>query len=360
MRVRTLVKAALRCSVVLAAAASLYSPGRVVVSQQNFPQPNRKPACTIFCGDNTMNYVVLAKPPACWGGPLPADNAGGALDGVPPGDKAAICDSLKATQGDRASCPAYKALMRACGGSGGGGKGSDRCDEPSLPWFDRGAACSDVQAPLVATQGDLVRVSVCGYSVFTGKNPIPGDKLALGAYLTIIRSEVQAQIGSKVCCDSIRTAARTGTPCDPSRDIDCDGIPNDTDVTRNPEGTYSMPRIDIYTLPKDGPVDRFPPGLDPDDPDFLPNTTARDAKGVGPCACKWQLVKGTLACSPDGRADHVYTAAWRCPSNGKEVFTTKRAKATQPCKEYKDSGVSLLREWMQEAMSFEEMIGYFL
>jgi len=81
----------------------------------------------------------------------------------------------------------------------------------------------------------------------------------------------------------------------------------------------------------------FPPGLDPDDPNFLPESTARDSKGVGECACKWELVKGTLTCSPDGKKDHVYVANWRCPATGKEVMTTKYAKASARCKEYKNA-----------------------
>jgi hypothetical protein len=183
----------------------------------------------------------------------------------------------------------------------------------------------------VAINNQAVTVSVCGYPVFRGTPPPPVNEVALAAYRELVTANVQSSTGSKICCDTLRESARTGAPCFPAVDIDCDGIPNAQDTYRDDTIGISYPDIDLFTRAPGAGIDDFPPGLDPDDPNFLPNSTARDSKGVGDCPCKWELMSGKLACSPDGRQEHVYTATWRCPANGKEVFTTKRAKASAPC-----------------------------
>ena len=301
--------------------------------QQSFPQPNRKPACTCFCGDATFNSFRIFSAAdvdagKCYGGPLPADACGQAVNELPAAERAAVCQRLKASAS--ANCPAVKA---ACGGTAGDGPKPD-CQKPT-PWFDPQPDCKDVQAPVVAINNRAVTVSVCGYPIFRGTQPPPYDPLAIDAYKNVMEGNVQSAMGSKVCCDKLRDAARTGNPCFPAVDIDCDGKPNDRDTFR--EGSSEYPDINLFTRSSNQNIDRFPPGLDPDDPNFMPWSTARDSKGVGDCPCKWELTSGKLTCSPDGRADHVYAATWTCPANGKEVLTTKYVKATGPCKEYKDT-----------------------
>jgi len=133
---------------------------------------------------------------------------------------------------------------------------------------------------------------------------------------------VQVRVGSEICCKQFRAAERSGTPCNPVADLDCDGIPNQTDVVS--ESGASFPDINnLFSRPEGAPIDPFPPGLDPDDPEFFPPADK--------CDCKWELVKGTLNCSPDGKQRHFYQARWRCPSTGNERFTRKYATPTTPC-----------------------------
>ena len=312
--------------------ALLFLRAPVTEGQQNFPQPNRKPACTCFCGDATFHSfnvfpVEAQRAGVCFGGPLPADKCGEDLANMPPGELRALCQRANARD---LECPALKPL---CGSrSGPTEKG---CNDPATPWFGDSPGCKDVQAPAVAINNGAVTVSVCGYPVFRGVDPSPiagvDPATFLNAYLPVMKDHVKSQVGSRVCCDKLREAARTGNPCYPAQDIDCDGKPNASDITTS-DGGVTYPDINLFSKQVGAAVDEFPFGLDPDDPNFLPAPTARDSKGVGECPCKWELTKGTLTCSPDGVKDHVYTATWKCPVNGKEVFTTKYAKASAECK----------------------------
>ena len=320
----------------------LFNSPRTSGQQQNFPQPNRKPACTCFCGDGTFNSFNLfsrvdAKAGKCYGGPLPAAACGRLGREMPAEQRRAICEGLKASRSG--SCPAVKAF---CNDRGDPSK--QDCPKPA-PWFDSPPSdCKDVQAPVVAINNGAVTVSVCGLPVYRGAPMPPADALSLSAYQQVIIGHVQQTVGSKVCCEKVRESARTGNPCFPGVDIDCDGVPNARDTYE--AGNVVYPDINLFTKAKDASVDNFPPGLDPDDPNFLPGNTARDSKGVGDCPCKWELTSGKLACSSDGQKDHVYTATWKCPANGKEVFTTKYANASAPCKEYqRASGASFLFEY---------------
>ena len=306
----------------------LNSP-RTAGQQQNFPQPNRKPACTCFCGDGTFkSFNLFSREDAvagkCYGGPLPADACGRLGGDMPAEQRRAICQGLNA--GRSSSCPAVKAF---CDEQGDAPK--QDCQKPA-PWFDQPSDCKDVQAPVIAINNRAVTISICGLPVYRGAPTPPVNDLALTAYKDVISAHVQRTVGSKVCCDRVHESARTGTPCFPGVDIDCDGVPNSEDTYRS--NSVSYPDINLFTKSGNASVDEFPPGLNPDDANFLPGSTARDSKGVGDCPCKWELTSGKLACSSDGQKDHVYTATWKCPANGKEVFTTKYAKASAPCKEY--------------------------
>ena len=205
---------------------------------------------------------------------------------------------------------------------------NSNCPSPTK-WFDNSASCKEKRAPWVQVRGTSVAVSICGYEVFRGTIPNTTDKLLVEAYRQAIIGHVRSQIGSTVCCDQFRDAVRTGSPCDPSKDIDCDGVSNQTDTVTT--SSVVLPDINIFTRASGARIDTFPEGLDPDDPDFLPDRTARDSKGVGECPCKWELIKGELKCGGGGEGRHVYLATWRCPTSKAEVITTKYAAASQPC-----------------------------
>jgi hypothetical protein len=167
---------------------------------------------------------------------------------------------------------------------------------------------------------------MCGYPVFRYRDSSLRDPLFADAYRAAMRDQLLASSSSKVCCDKFAQAVRSGKPCDPRKDVDCDGRPNNTDLD-----DIKMPDIDAFKRANNAAIDPFPYLFDTSNPDFLPNRTARNSRGVGDCPCKWELVKGELRCSPDGKQDHHYKATWRCPKTGAEVITIKYAPATAPC-----------------------------
>ena len=197
-----------------------------------------------------------------------------------------------------------------------------KCEQPT-PWFGSSSACRDVQSPEIKDSGGkmpLVTLYICGLDVFHDFPPkdFPGGVVQYKAGLA---SFVKQRVGSKVCCEKLREAVRTKKPCDPTDDIDCDGNRNTNEFTK----LSKFPDINnLFTTPEGAPVDPLPRGLNPDDTEFFPPQDK--------CDCKWELAKGTLTCSPDGRQPHVYQARWRCPSTGNERFTRKEAPATERCR----------------------------
>lgn len=303
--------------------------------QQQFPDTTRKIACGCFCGGSSPDYFLFSNNKDC-AGILAADACNRELSSLPPARLDAMCKV--ASENRKGSCPA---LQELCGSRKP--DPDSKCENKPTPWFDRSTECTDVQSPQVALVGSEVKLSFCGFPVFRFDPPADKDRLMREAYVSVLKEWIQQTVGSKICCSSFRKSMQTGEPCNPAVDVDCDGRPNQTDINT----TYSsapVPAIDLYTLPTGSPVDPFPTGLNPDDPNFLPNTTARDSKGVGECACKWELIKGDLKCSPDGKQQHVYVATWRCPSNKTEVMTTRYAPATAPCSKGSSSALLLLGE----------------
>ena len=276
---------------------------------------NRKPACTIFCGDATMNYIVLDRPPACFGGPLPADNAPAYPKDLSNEDRKRMCQNLKSADKSATSCPAFKQLMQSCNEQEG--PPENKCKKPSAPWLGSPPTeCKDFQGWQVEQTGGTVSLYVCGYRVYS--NPTVGtDKLFSAAYVGALKLSVRDSIGDKLCCDTFREAARTGNPCDPRSDLDCDGKPNAEDH----DGSF--PTIDLnYTTAQGANIDPFPPGMNAGE--IYPNQFAcKD--------CQWELMRGQLKCSPDGKQKHVYQAKWKCPLTGVEADTFKYAPATEPC-----------------------------
>ena len=282
----------------------------------------KQPACTIFCGDGTFNTFSLGAKP-CWGGPLPAESAGSHFNELAEADQAAICRNLAAANKPRQSCPAFKTLAQLCKD-----KAPDKedCEKPT-PWFGTPpAGCKDIQTWAVLTEGREVTLTICGEPVFRYVMQREGN-----IYPGTLLTRVQESAGTRICCDKFREAARTGVPCDPRADVDCDGRPNEKDVLRDsPAEGQSLfsgipyPAINrVFSTPEGAAIDPFPPGLNSDDTDFFPPQDK--------CDCKWELMKGTLTCSSDGRQPHTYQARWRCPSSGNERFTRKEAAASAPC-----------------------------
>jgi len=194
---------------------------------------------------------------------------------------------------------------------------------PATPWFDKDTGCAEAQRPVITTSPGHVVLSICGSEIYRHSFD---DQPYLEEYAAALVERVKQQVGSTVCCQSFRNALRSGEPCNPGSDVDCDGRPNQTDEVAD----APFPDINIFSSPPGASVAPFPAGLDPDDPDFLPGSTARASRGVGDCDCKWELIRGVLNCDTGGQ-QHSYVATWRCPTTGAEVITTKYATANTPC-----------------------------
>lgn len=273
--------------------------------------------CGCFCGFEPpyppvppVGYVIFNSQPCT--GILSADACRTELSNLPAAQLASVCDKVKASKNFKSfkqSCPVFAAFCPE-------EKKSTDCEQPT-PWFGPPpAGCKDVQTPVVAISGNTVSLTVCGFPVFS--QPIQ-DELNRRAAMEVLKSGLKERIGSKVCCDKFREAAKSGQPCQPEVDIDCDGTADHRDVD-----SAGFPVINrIFTRAPGATIDPFPPGLDPDDTEFFPPQDK--------CDCKWQLVKGTLNCSPDKKQPHNYQARWRCPSTGNERFTRKEAPATAAC-----------------------------
>lgn len=304
--------------------------------QQQFPPGNRRPACSCFCGGTTPEYTVFfdqadISAGKCFGGPLPADVCGrDYLNSVPPEDRPRFCAKIKDKYtSSKSSCPLLAQLAQDCQAYKDSPPETN-CEKPT-PWFDP-SGCADVQD----TQIEIDRrtatatVSMCGYVILRHKS----QEFATGAdplFGPAYESAFRDTFPKKVCCNRFREAVRTGKPCDPRLDVDCDGRPNQTDA--NQPGDEGLPMVEPFTMKKGASIDDYRFNLL--DPDFMPDSTARNSKGVGECPCKWELIKGELKCNgavdQDGKKQHVYTATWRCPATNAEVFTTKYAPATAPC-----------------------------
>lgn len=282
----------------------------------------KQPACTVFCGDGTFNSIGYARPPKCWGGPLPASEAANNFNNFSPADQALICGEMASAPPSKRSCPAFKTIAALCN------ERSPGC-EKSPPWFDNSPApsnaCKDFEPWKAVRRDGAIFLEICAIPVFAFTPPSGLTESALSAYESVLLGRVRNAVGYLVCCDKLRDAARPGSPCDPRFDLDCDGILNPSDRTED-MGDFNFPSIDLWDVAPGTPVgqsDPFPPWVLDDMKSFVPPASK--------CDCKWQLMKGTRTCSPDGRQPHSYQARWRCPSSGNERFTRKEAPASAPC-----------------------------
>ena len=358
---------AITMTIVMVAVALLASlDGRSSFGQQERIPPNRKPACTIFCSDATMDYVVLGEHPKCFGGPLPARTAGDQFKDVSEEDRKAACEKLKTSDKTAESCPALKILLAACKEKEAPPPEKEplKCKERSsdVPWFDPSAeGCQQLQdtrmnANWTAMNGGTctLTLTACNYTALTyavnlvseknGKletvifadRPTPANLASMGVR-PIRRAECTPQLydalvgdhPNTVCCDVWREGVNAGSGCNPERDADCDGLPNDRDHYLNSAPYDAPPRPGSYQETFFGGAGDFnqdnfdprPPGLSWDE--LMPNE---------PCKkCKWTAVSGKLTCSPDGRSEHEYKATWVCPTTGVQRTLTKRAPASAPC-----------------------------
>ena len=256
---------------------------------------------------------MLVSVPGTWIG---ADrNCADYLQQAPENVRADVCKQLKDSSAFRdGSCMATMAPF--CPSA----KPPDtKCEPPAPPWFGPSSDCKDVQEAQITTTRTAVTVYLCGYKIFSySGNNVPSDQLYTDAYRAALRDYFRANVG-KVCCNRFRQAARTGQPCNARVDIDCDGKPNESDMSEN-----GMPNFEGrgVRIPDGVNFDDFPPGMTDDE----------IAPPAGECKdCKWVLMSGELKCSPDGRQRHVYQARWYCPSTKVEVDKFHYAPATAPC-----------------------------
>ena len=302
------------------------------VSQRSFGQQNpvpstRKPPCGCYvCGSN---HELFDDRDTDCAGILAEDACPVALSQMPAETRAAFCNKLKTVRKFSSFKEACPGLASICESASAELSKKREC-QPPPPWQNASSSsktsCKDIQSPHVSINQGVVSLAFCGYAVWsyvgrTSDGQV--DNAFNQAYQSTLTRWVKAQIGSRICCDKFQEAIHEGRTCDPRIDVDCDGKPNGSDSMWSREVGAPLPDINIFKRAEGAPFDRFPSGLDPDDPSFMPP--------YDKCDCKWELTKGTLTCSPDGKQPHVYQARWRCPATGNELFTRKEAPASAPC-----------------------------
>ena len=202
-------------------------------------------------------------------------------------------------------------------------KKNGNCQSPPPPWFVE-QDCKDLQDPEILVTRESLDIYLCGYKIFSRNretSDIFDDRLIFEAYVKGLRDKFSVTVPRKVCCNRFRDAARTGKPCNARVDVDCDGIPNNSDVTT---GSQGAPEIDGQSFAwASDDVDPFPTGLTED----LIMPPADQCKN-----CKWELIKGELKCSQVSTKPHSYDATWRCPLTGAEINIVRLSKPGVPCK----------------------------
>ena len=303
------------------AIAGLLGPGQRSSSGQQ-ENVRKQPACTIFCGDGTFNTLNLGAKP-CWGGPLPAGEAGDHFKNVAEEDQAAICRNLTNAGRKNTECPSFKTLAALCKEkekSGGQPPSKNKCEPPppennNPPWLNKDLPCDNRQRATIswsqsrASNMDVsFTVDICGevirYISPGGGSP---ERTPPG-----VRS-------FDVCCDSWRNAANTGSPCDARRDIDCDGTLNESD--QMPEYAFRDRRPDDFV--SNSPLSNMPFWKRLHEP---VQTGCKD--------CKWELVRVEYTCKNVADpvrsarragmvfdATYNYQATWKCPSSGQTQET---------------------------------------
>lgn len=249
--------------VVLSGLGGQFSSGRQRSLGEEQDLIRKQPACTIFCGDGTFNTISLGAKP-CWGGPLPASEAGDHFKSLSAEDQNTICQNLKTAGKRPKECPAFKTLAALCKGDKLPEKEKPKCEEQKTPpWFDTGAKCDGMWSGIVPSARAepglgyvICRISyiVCGFPGFEERE----ERFSMGllkSYSRMTQKEAEKFCESKgygantvpgrsVCCKKFDQAYTDwiafrrkngpdapGQPCNPGFDADCDGIPNEKDAT---------------------------------------------------------------------------------------------------------------------------------
>jgi hypothetical protein len=178
-------------TIVLATFSAVFDPSQQPSSgQQQLPPTNRKPACTIFCGDPSpnpkINFFWLFtreqwRAGKCYGGPLPADQATNYYNGLSQEDRNALCQNLNALNEPTRQCPAFKRLAWLCENEP---PPKNDCEKPT-PWFGAPPpGCKEVQNPVVTINAGTVTLSICGFRIYrwVPKGNYADDPLVLEAY----------------------------------------------------------------------------------------------------------------------------------------------------------------------------------
>ena len=199
------------------------------------------------------------------------------------------------------------------------------CDKVELPctppepiskgpnWFDTTYRCKDLQPTnvthrLVGTKCEI-KYSACGTVVYT----ILSQTGLTGANCTSWADAHEGVFPPRVCCDRWRQATAAGSPCNPLRDVDCDGKLNAQDDFVDFQKTFE--------IAPSATIDATPRGLN-----------LEEISPTEPCEdCKWVLIRGELKCGGGANGAHTYLATWKCPKTGAEQITVKTAPATVPC-----------------------------
>ena len=295
--------------------------------QQISPQGTRKPACGCYvCGPG---YELFDDRDKGCAGILAEGDCPSALSQMPEESRAAFCQRVRTVRKFSSFKEACPGLASVCESSSSEPSTKRDC-EPPVPWQTAssysGTGCKDIQSPQVSVNQGVVSLAFCGYAVWSYVGRASDgqiDNAFNQRYQSTLTKWVKTQIGTRICCDKFQEAIQGHRSCDPRVDVDCDGKPNASDSVWSSEVGASLPDINIFKRAGGAAFDPFPPGFDPDDPSFMPSQDK--------CDCKWELMKGTLNCSPDGTQPHVYQAKWRCPATANELSTRKEAPANAPC-----------------------------
>ena len=186
---------------------------------------------------------------------------------------------------------------------------------PPTPWFAGASGCKEFRNTQIVISGGTAINYMCGSAVF--HYVVGNDDLFNTAYRAALEHQLQEQGVAKVCCDKFEDAVKTGKPCNPRLDVDCDGQSNSSDLTSD----GSRPVIDAtFTEPSETRAE-FPPGMTVDA--ILPSDQCK--------GCRWELVKGELKCNPDPTKRHTYESTWRCATTGAVVQVDKLSTPGAPC-----------------------------
>ncbi|MDQ6652663.1 MAG: hypothetical protein M3Y84_07945 [Acidobacteriota bacterium] len=124
------------------------------------------------------------------------------------------------------------------------------CNEP--PWFNPGKNCKFKVKPYhyQAAGGIYINreqrrckevILICG-TMMVRESVVNKDPGCGGAFWP------DPKDGDEVCCEEFQKAVQSKQPCDPSKDADCDGLPNDTDPDplspRDPDADSKCKQLD--------------------------------------------------------------------------------------------------------------------